>query len=142
MSNVWTRLTGPQGDRATPQIHAVMPAYGVVALTSPHLRYDTTWCEPGVWRTWDGLVVMQGLIRRSDNASIAGGTIVGYVPFGYRPTDRTLVETVCNSADGIQLFTRVDVDPNGAITLQAGTSNIWVSLSAWWYVPQPGETGH
>jgi hypothetical protein len=142
MSNVWGRLTGPIGDRAIPQAHAAMPAYGVITLTSPHVRYDTSWSEPACWRTWDGLVVMQGLIRRSDNASIAQGTIIGYVPFGFRPADRTLLATVCNSADGIQLFTRLDVDPNGALTLQVGTSNVWFSLSAWWYVPQPGETGH
>lgn len=105
----------------------------VIALQSPFVRYDTSWTNPTVYRTQDGLCFMEGLIRRSDNAAFGGG-LLAVLPVGFRPSDRTLLNGVSN-ADGAQLLTRLDVDPDGSVTFQAAAASpVWLSMTGRWYV--------
>jgi len=137
----WARLTGPKGDRPNPYFFSTAggatnwPAgsSSPITLTSPHIRYDTSWTDPRVYRTWQGICFMEGLIRRSDNAGIANGTVVGVIPVGWCPPGRSIMQSVC-SGDGTNCRARVDVDPNGNITLQdiGAGSAVWLSLTGFW----------
>jgi hypothetical protein len=139
MAGEWARLTGPKGDRATPYVVHAMPVIQVLVLLtnggSQLIQYDTSWTVPRVVRTWDNMCFMEGLIRRTDSATIAGGIICN-LPAGFRPEARTLLNSVA-SADGINCFARVDVDPNGDVTYQASmAASGWISPAGRWYAVQ------
>jgi len=153
----WARLTGPKGDRPNPYFFPADSGFwspyasrADLVLISPHIRYDTSWTTPQVFRTWQGICFMEGLIRRSDNGAIANATVLGVVPVGWCPPARAILQSVC-SGDGTNTRCRIDVDPNGNITMQdiGAGSAVWVSMCGFWpidpswrgaavpYVPPP-----
>jgi hypothetical protein len=130
----WARLSGPEGDRPGITYFTNLISAPLI-LTTPHQRYDTSWTDPVVRRTWQGLCFLEGLVRRSDNASVAGGTVIGYVPEGFWPTGRTILNGVCNGTVN-ENYARMDLDPNGALTLQVASSAVWFSVTGCWYTDQ------
>jgi hypothetical protein len=67
----------------------------------------------------DGIVSVKGFIR---SGTVTGGTVIGNLPAGYRPSLEMMFEV--SSADA---FGRIDILPNGNIVI--GAANVaWLSL--------------
>ena len=67
----------------------------------------------------DGRVELQGLVK----SGTVGGIVI-YIGAGYRPDNTLIFNVISNNSIG-----RVDVYSDGAIKIQAPSSNAWVSLS-------------
>ena len=134
---VWARLTGPKGDRAVPSYFRSIDS-APVALTAPHVRYDTSWTDARVYRTWQGICFLEGLIRRSDNGNIPGGTTVGNIPLGYWPAANSQVLLFASvNGDATLCMGRLDVTMSGALVFQAtnaASGSAWLSLCGYWPV--------
>jgi hypothetical protein len=89
-----------------------------MTLTNSWVWYGTIYATAQYKKsTTDNMVTLKGLIR-----SGTSGTAIVTLPAGFRPKERILYTTVSADAYG-----RVDIQPNGVVSLQAG-SNAWVSL--------------
>jgi hypothetical protein len=93
----WTNITLPSNSWVW---------YGTVFATAQYTKSPT-----------DNMVTLKGLIRSGTT-----GTAIVTLPVGFRPKERILYTSVAADA-----YARVDIQPNGVVSLQAG-SNVWLSL--------------
>lgn len=91
-----------------------------LSLQSSWVVYSTTYNSPQYTKSSDGIVTVRGLIK---SGATANGTIIANLPIGYRPDKKLILSSNANSHHA-----RVDVSPNGNITIEGGGDAAWLSL--------------
>lgn len=91
-----------------------------LTLTGGWVNYGAGFSTAQYTKSSDNIVTVKGMIK---SGTITNGTVVGTLPAGYRPAKKLLLSGV--SYDN---HVRIDVGPDGAITLQGNANSNWVSL--------------
>jgi uncharacterized membrane protein len=95
---------------------------GTGQLKNGWVNYSSTYPDASYTKAADGIVSLRGLIK---SGSISSGSIIAYLPPGYRPAERQIFDVANNAG-----FARVDVLPTGEITINTGvSSNGWIGLN-------------
>lgn len=93
-------------------------------LLAGWVDYAGTYATHGVTKTKNDVVYMKGLIK---SGTATSGTTICNLPPGYRPTE-TLVFLTGTSGSPEGAPARIDVYPNGNVTLNYGVSSGWIDL--------------
>lgn len=92
---------------------------------------DTGYAQPGYRKTDSGVVVLKGMVKRSD--SCVDIQLIGTLPEEFRPATELLFTTSLNNSP-----VRIDVSPNGEVSSHqpsTGPSSCWVSLEGIHFIP-------
>lgn len=87
--------------------------------------------DPGVYREPGGIFAqMSGAIVRVDGSTIAGGSVLGYLPSGYLPLRNGDYATAITSSSSYTTSEpKVSLQPDGTI-MYFGTATAWVSVDS------------
>lgn len=91
-----------------------------LTLQNGWVLYSSTYNTPQYTKSSDGLVTVKGLIK---NGTTANGTVIAQLPVGYRPDKKLILSGNSNSH-----HVRLDVAPNGNITIEGTGDSPWLSL--------------
>lgn len=94
-----------------------------ISMVNSWTAYGGAYASPRVVRTASHHVIIQGLVKNA--AAQPSGTVMGYLPAGFRPKSRMIFAQIANNA-----HCRVDINPDGAIVFRTGHSNLWTSIDA------------
>jgi Tfp pilus assembly protein PilE len=108
-------------------------SWNTLPLQNSWTHYGSPYSTPKYRKTSDGVVVVQGMLKRSSAAG-AGSTIAN-LPIGYRPSTGNLI--FINSTNS-NTYARTDIFTDGNIVFQGG-SNGWYSLDNIMFLPSNGR---
>lgn len=97
------------------------PAWIALALLNSWANYGGGTYTAAFNRDSMGAVRIRGLIR---NGLTTAGTILCYLPSGYRPLSQVNAVAMCSGGT----TAHVQIRPDGAVTILAGGNNTWLSL--------------
>jgi hypothetical protein len=135
---------GAQGAKGDPGPLITPEAYREVGAAGQP-GFQTCLGGAGSWTNYDGIhniaaffkdpwgmVHLKGLVRTTSSSCGDTGTVF-FLPAGYRPTRRTVIRTIANDSVGTSpgggaRLARIDIDPNGAVSISSGGSRFWTSL--------------
>lgn len=92
-----------------------------IPLSSGWVAYDVA-RTPSYTKGSDGIVSLRGLGK---NGTTTGETVLGTLPAGYRPAERLIITSVCNSS-----YCRLDILPDGTIHAETGVSASWTAFDS------------
>lgn len=129
-SNAWYALQGlyyPTSYSATGTTCATVAmhvddGWCNITLQNGWVFYGAPYSTPQYTRSSDGLVVLKGLIR---SGTATDGTTLFTLPAGYRPSQRLLLSSEDNGS-----WARIDVLPNGLVTIQSNGNSAWLALDS------------
>ncbi len=91
-----------------------------LSLQNSWVTYSSTFNTPQYTKSADGIVTVKGLIK---SGATANGTIIANLPVGYRPDKKLILSSNANSHHA-----RIDVAPNGNITIEGTGDAAFMSL--------------
>jgi hypothetical protein len=119
-SNNWIGIEGLYYPGTYPSTGACTVAWCALTFVNSWHNYSTPTYSSGAYtKSADGVVTLKGLV--------AGGTVgttIATLPVGYRPAQWEIMSVESNGAWG-----RVDIDPSGNISSQAGNT-AWFSIDS------------
>ena len=108
--------TGPTGP-AGPAASAAVEPWRPLAFVGSWTNYGGNFTTGAYRKDASGKVHLRGLLAKGTGIPV-GGDVMAILPPGYRPTMRHLFGT--GGGGPVELYSRVDVYPNGEIVLIAG----------------------
>jgi len=101
-----------------------MGSWLVCPLQNGWVDYGAGYASSGFTKTSNEVVYFKGLIK---SGTVTSGTVLCTLPVGYRPTD-VLVFLTGTSGSPEGAPARIDVYPNGNVTVNYGTNTGWIDL--------------
>jgi len=108
-----------------------LPLWETLLLQNSWINYSTGYTSAQYTKTKAGLVIVKGLIHRTDTGAVPDGQLVGSLPVGFRPEGGSLLFGTLKSGN---LSGRIDVSANGNITVVDAQYD-WFSLDTIAFVP-------
>jgi hypothetical protein len=110
--------TGPTGPAGAPGSAAVEP-WKALTFVGSWTNYGAPYSTGAYRKDASGKVHLRGLLAKGAGVPVSGD-VMAILPPGYRPTMRYLFGA--GGGAPTELYTRVDVLPNGEITFMAGAT--------------------
>jgi len=108
-----------------------LPLWETLLLQNSWINYNPGYTSAQYTKTKTGIVLVKGLVHRSNTGNAVSGELIGTLPVGYRPDAAGSLLFGTLSSD---TASRVDVSSSGAITIVVGTAE-WFSLDTIAFVP-------
>lgn len=108
-----------------------LPLWETLILQNSWINYGNSYTSAQYTKTKAGLVIVKGLIHRTDTGAVPDGQLVGSLPVGFRPESGSLLFGTLKSGN---LSARIDVSANGNITVVDALYD-WFSLDTIAFVP-------
>jgi hypothetical protein len=94
-------------------------------LLNGWVNYGGTYDTIGFYKDEFGIVHLRGLIKSGTGSA---GTVLFYLPVGYRPSITNLIPTLSNNASTITPVS-IEVYADGSVKLTLTTGTTWLALA-------------